>query len=606
MAQRRLSEATNSLSTISERLSSGQRINRASDDAAGLAIADSLRADARIRTQAIRNVNDGISLINIATGALTNLGSITTRIAELAEQAANGVYSISQRRSLDSEADALVREFNRIVASTKFNGRDVFEVTDQGIRIQGGVGLSNSYLLDLTDAFSRDVGAGSTSTSQTIALTNPIKFPELIDINNDGNLDIVGTVYSSGTISINLGNGDGTFAAAASLALNWATSIAVGDFNNDGYVDIIGGRGFGPSNISELFLGNGNGTFQASTSIASQTIGSGYLQEGDFNGDGNLDFMSYSTASGNLLIHIGNGNGTFQTIQTYAGVLGADQGGGDITPMDMNGDGHVDIVAHSGSSVRIIFGNGDGTFGAITTIATGLGVVGNHVKGDFDGDGIIDIVVGSTTGGHAHFLKGNGDGTFSVTDLDFFNNFYVDSTGDYNNDGHLDFGVGTHIYHGNGDGTFTLAFTTGGADVGDFNNDGVLDFLTGQTTSTLTVLLQNTTDSTQMETFNLNTQENALAVLDSISNYRERISQQLGIYGSYQSRMGVGLANLRTETENILAAESRIRDADIATDAAEYVRLQILQQAAAAILSSANTIPEIALRLLSDKGGGTS
>ena len=96
-AQRRLGEATSSLSKISERLSSGQRINRVSDDAAGLAIADDLNAKSRIFTQAIRNGNDGISLLNIADSAIENLSGVVSRIRELAEQSANGTYSNKQR-----------------------------------------------------------------------------------------------------------------------------------------------------------------------------------------------------------------------------------------------------------------------------------------------------------------------------------------------------------------------------------------------------------------------------------------------------------------------------------------------------------------------------
>jgi len=88
-AQRRLGQATDALSKTYERLSSGQRINRASDDAAGLAIADSLKATARIAAVAVRNANDGISTIAIADSALGEIGNFLSRLAELSEQTAN-------------------------------------------------------------------------------------------------------------------------------------------------------------------------------------------------------------------------------------------------------------------------------------------------------------------------------------------------------------------------------------------------------------------------------------------------------------------------------------------------------------------------------------
>src|SRR5437868_11900202 len=92
-AQRRLSDSTAKLQTTYERLSSGQRINKASDDAAGLAIADQLRADQRVASVAIRNANDGISLVAIADSALGEVSNVLTRLSELAEQSANGVFS---------------------------------------------------------------------------------------------------------------------------------------------------------------------------------------------------------------------------------------------------------------------------------------------------------------------------------------------------------------------------------------------------------------------------------------------------------------------------------------------------------------------------------
>jgi len=121
-AQRRLAVATDALSRTYEKLSSGQRINRASDDAAGLAIADNLRAQSRIATVAIRNANDGISTIAIADSALGEIGNVLSRLAELAEQSANGVFSVIQRSALSNEFVALGSEIERIANTTEFNG----------------------------------------------------------------------------------------------------------------------------------------------------------------------------------------------------------------------------------------------------------------------------------------------------------------------------------------------------------------------------------------------------------------------------------------------------------------------------------------------------
>ena len=121
-AQRRLSISSAQLSSTFEKLSSGQRINRASDDAAGLAIADALKADQRVASVAVRNANDGISTIAIADSALSEIGNVLTRLAELAEQSANGVFSATQRSALSNEFVALGSEIERIANTTEFNG----------------------------------------------------------------------------------------------------------------------------------------------------------------------------------------------------------------------------------------------------------------------------------------------------------------------------------------------------------------------------------------------------------------------------------------------------------------------------------------------------
>lgn len=139
VAQRRLSEATNILGQVSERLSSGLRINRASDDAAGLAIAENLNANRRISTVAMRNVSDGQSLLSIADGALAQQTSIITRMQELAAQSANGTFSTAQRSSLDKEFQAIKAEFFRISQTTMFNGLSLLE----------GTGLSKSFALQV-------------------------------------------------------------------------------------------------------------------------------------------------------------------------------------------------------------------------------------------------------------------------------------------------------------------------------------------------------------------------------------------------------------------------------------------------------------------------
>ena len=138
-AQRRLDITGSKLSNSFNRLSSGYRINRGSDDSAGLAIAETLKADARIAQQAIRNTNDGISTIAIADGALGEVATILSRLAELASQAANGTLSNTQRSVISNEFVALGSEIQRISDVTEFNGIKLLSGSS-AITIQVGAG----------------------------------------------------------------------------------------------------------------------------------------------------------------------------------------------------------------------------------------------------------------------------------------------------------------------------------------------------------------------------------------------------------------------------------------------------------------------------------
>ncbi len=140
-AQRHIADSTLSLNRSLERLSSGLRINEAADDAAGLAIADKLRADTRIATQAVRNANDGISAIAIGEKALGSVGDILARLSELASESSSGIVSNTQRSSLQLEFSALVSEIDRISNVTAFNG---VQLLSSGTTVDLQVGLDGS------------------------------------------------------------------------------------------------------------------------------------------------------------------------------------------------------------------------------------------------------------------------------------------------------------------------------------------------------------------------------------------------------------------------------------------------------------------------------
>jgi flagellin len=126
-AQNLLGQNNNRLSNSVERISSGLRINKAADDAAGLAISEGLRSDIRTLRQAVRNSNDGVSLINIAEGALNEQGGMLIRLRELASQAATGTTGSTERATIQLEFNALRNEIDRITHTTVFNDQKLID-----------------------------------------------------------------------------------------------------------------------------------------------------------------------------------------------------------------------------------------------------------------------------------------------------------------------------------------------------------------------------------------------------------------------------------------------------------------------------------------------
>jgi sugar lactone lactonase YvrE len=251
------------------------------------------------------------------------------------------------------------------------------------------------------------------------------------DVNNDGKLDLVVANTGSGNVGVLLGNGDGTFQAQVTYTTIFGSSgLIVADFNHDGNLDIAASN-FYSADVS-ILLGNGDGTFQAQVTYA---VGNGprKLASGDFNGDGNIDLAVGNEQDSTISILLGNGAGAFQTQLTYP-TGNAPEG---LAVADFNGDGVLDLaVANSGGgTVGILLGNSNGTFQAMTTYAVGNDPV-SPVVADFNGDGKADLAVENFNDGTESVLLGNGDGTLGAqTTFQTGTNPYAAAIGDFNGDG---------------------------------------------------------------------------------------------------------------------------------------------------------------------------
>jgi hypothetical protein len=252
------------------------------------------------------------------------------------------------------------------------------------------------------------------------------------DFNNDGRADLA---TDAGVL---LGNGDGTFQTDLSASLG--RPIVVGDFNHDGNIDVIGGDGF-YNGYFYLSLGKGDGTFQNPVSYQVPDCGTVYsLAVGDFNRDGSLDVAIGCSGKG-LYVFLNNGQGGFGTAVEY------DSGGSNLFVItgDFNRDGKLDLIVGDSvaNTVSFLAGNGDGTFQAPLVIgSTNLPI---YIRAaDLNGDGKLDLAVvnGVTGRGTVSVMLGNGDGTFQVPVAYRVGNSPIAVTiADFNRDNKLDLAV---------------------------------------------------------------------------------------------------------------------------------------------------------------------
>ena len=379
-----------------------------------------------------------------------------------------------------------------------------------------GIGVSNisssSSIMSADFKVDTQIQLPQFSAQLSIPLRNGGRTVAWGDYDNDGHLDILLTGANSALTGdwsifskIYRNNGDNTFTEQTKISLTgvYSSSAVWGDYNNDGYLDILLTGYTGSENVSKIYRNNGDNTFTEQTSISLTGI-SGKAAWGDYDNDGDLDILitgSSGQFSPTTKIYRNNypeNTFTEQTSISLTNISGTAAWG------DYNNDGYLDILimgvnSSQKSMTKIYCNNGDNTFTEQISLSLMGLQYGSAAWGDYDNDGYLDILLAgdNSTGSHfAKIYKNNGDNTFTEkTSINLIGTRYSTTTwADYDNDGYMDIlitgfislqkGSTSKIYHNNRDNTFTeqtsihIFDMEGGAVAwGDYDNDGDLDLL---------------------------------------------------------------------------------------------------------------------------------
>ncbi len=578
-AQRQLLQSGQELDKASERLASGKRINSAADDAAGLAISNRQSSQIRGLDQAVRNANDGISLIQTAEGALEETTNILQRMRELSIQSANGIYSDTDRATLNAEVQQLKAEIDRIADTTSFNGRNILDGSLGDVALQ--VGAQSNQTIDFAvEGFSTTKLGGSggdvigsavaNGTAGMAALTALAGGDELV-IN-----DVAITSLSTATTvneMIDIVNADLDGKGAELSALVSVEANAVGDGQlvagtDTMQIEVEDGDG----NLQTFILSDTSNLDELVDKINAETIVSASLSD-----DGKLVLSAENVES----------------IEVTGNTTAAQEASGFTSSGSAGTNGYVNkfsLVFSDTSAdqagVKIEAGTG--------LTATEQNTLGLNVQDDDEnllGAALTanatndinagDLIINGVEVGEIEAGTGTAETITAV--IDAINKVSAESgviafeAGDGSNDKlALRSTAGTPI---------SIVY---GANATDAN----VEAITGLNEQNAAV------GAGSVKGVDISTASGAQRAVDVIDTALEQINDTRSELGAVSNRLDFTVSNLSNVSEKTSAAQSRIVDTDFASETAKLSRAQVLQQASQAMLAQANARPQQVLSLL--------
>lgn len=535
-AHRNMMGNTNAAGKSMEKLSTGLRINRAGDDAAGLAISEKMRAQIRGLDQASRNANDGISMIQTAEGALNETHSILQRMRELSDQSANGTNTSIDRSAVQDEIKQLKDEIDRIGNTTEFNTQKLLNGN-----LKSAVGATSSQNTTIGSVVAK-LEAGKITATNSMASASSglgaINFKSET-INIDGT-DVTIDWQNLTTEEQNVLKG----VTADAGSQNAAKDLIVNKINEA--IDKQGGK---VDHISGYVSG-----------------GKLVLQSGSKGTDSTFTLKTNNAVVGEFITNAGTAASSVAKVTAGTSKYnGATIG----TTADLN-------VTIAGQNMQVDIGTA--ITGGTTNMASAAAVLQNA----------INTAIGS---------HNTANGATSASDSGYIANVKVNVT----DDGRLEIVSET--------GAVTLSDKPGETAVSDLglsaaqtdaSGNGGMTFQIGANKGqTITFGINDMrSEALGISGVDASTQAGASNALTTLDTAIAKVSTERGKLGAVQNRLEHTIANLGTSSENLTAAESRIRDVDMAKEMMEFSKKNILSQAAQSMLGQANQQPQGVLQLL--------